>query len=430
VTAAGTQARALSVFVTRKPVFDRHKRVYAYELLFRAGPGGEEGDPEGAGHADDVRRIEFKAGLSSVNLTELTDGRRAMIPVSADLLGDEDLHRLPRDKTVLLLLPDLRGSTETVDLLRQFKRAGFKMALADYRPQDPRRLLTRFVDMMFVDFAHVDDDAAKALCDEYRTAGLSMVAKGINDAGAHDLAEELAFDFCQGSFYRAAPEDDEDGELAAYKVNYLSLLRQVHQETIQLNAIEEIIKRDVSLTYRLLKYINSAAFGLRNTVKSTRQALVLLGESGIRRWGSLISVTCMGKDKPTELMVCSLVRARFCESIGIALRMTDEESELFLLGLFSLIDVIAGRPMHKMLEDIPLSPNVKSALEGDKDLSQAVATGGRNRMREVLGLVVAYESGDWMAVTELSESLGLNEDVVPDLYVAALDWARRTLKGA
>ena len=188
------------------------------------------------------------------------------------------------------------------------------------------------------------------------------------------------------------------------------MLQEINSPEMDFRKIEDLIKREVSVSYKLLRYINSAFFGLRRKVESIRQALALLGERNIKKWISLIALSSMGEDKPMELAASSLIRAQFCESLAPKMGMRDREHDLFLMGLFSMIDAIIDRPMAEILDELSISEDIKVALSG-----------GENRFRDVYETILAYEKGDWEQFSVLATKLGLDEAEVPNFHFNSVE---------
>lgn len=174
-----------------------------------------------------------------------------------------------------------------------------------------------------------------------------------------------------------------------------------------------IVKRDVSLTYNLLRFINSAAIGVRSRVGGIRQALVLLGAKETQRWLALMSLRCLCQESPTEVMVVSVVRGRMAELLAVPSGIQNPPTDVFFLGVFSMIDTLLGRSMNDVLAQLPLAPDVRAALLGEP-----------NELGQLLDLIVAYEHGDWDAVSDIAEAFGVAEEVVTGYYIEAIKWAR------
>jgi c-di-GMP-related signal transduction protein len=206
-------------------------------------------------------------------------------------------------------------------------------------------------------------------------------------------------------------------DLPANRMNYLRMLQEVSRPDLNLQALEKLIKSEASVCYRLLRYLNSAIFGFKSQIHSVRHALSILGERDVRRWVRLVAAVGAGQDKPSDLVLSALVRARFGELL--APRVPHGESDLFLMGLLSLIDAMLEMTMSDVLERIPLDLETKQVLLGQPSV-----------LRPVFQLILAHESGEWDAAAELSQSLHLDPAVIALSYWQAQKWAREVSNGA
>jgi c-di-GMP-related signal transduction protein len=174
--------------------------------------------------------------------------------------------------------------------------------------------------------------------------------------------------------------------------------------------LSNLIQNEMAMTYKLLKLVNSAAFGLRKRVEHIKQALNMLGETGIRKWASILLMADLAEDKPRELVVSSLVRAKFCELLSCVPKWGDQGPALFLVGLFSLLDAIVGRPLSELLAELPLKSDISGAILGQGELGTA------------LDLISALEQGKWSEVTRLADLLEIEESILQDNYFKAAQW--------
>ena len=161
------------------------------------------------------------------------------------------------------------------------------------------------------------------------------------------------------------------------------------------------------------------AFSFRNRITSVRLSLALMGEDAVRKWASVVALAGLAHEQPGELLVSSLVRARFCEVIAASVKLEERGQELFLMGLFSLLDAITGRPMHDVLANLPLADDIKMALLGN-----------RNRLRDVLACVLAYEQAEWETFGLFAAKLRLDEGETARIYLEAVEWATSSYAGA
>jgi EAL and modified HD-GYP domain-containing signal transduction protein len=192
------------------------------------------------------------------------------------------------------------------------------------------------------------------------------------------------------------------------------VLQEANKTNLDFDALDRIVRQDVALSMKLLRYINSAMFSLRSKVESIKQALVLLGPNLLRKWISLLAIASMADDRPGELVVSALVRARFCELLGEKGGARFPTSDLFLAGMLSFMDAILGRPMSEIISDLPLSSAVRDALQG-----QSVGLG------KVLRLVQAYEQADWSKVASLRGGLSADDGMLGALYQESVEWTNQ-----
>jgi len=230
------------------------------------------------------------------------------------------------------------------------------------------------------------------------------------------LALDAGFDYFQGSFFNK-PVVIPNRDIPAYKLNQLRILHELNRDDLDFGSLEKVIKQDAALSYKLLTCVNSVVFGVRPTVSSIRHALTLLGEHEIRKWASMVTLTDLAQDKPSELLVISLVRANFCASLAPLVGMRTKVQELFLVGLLSLLDVIVGRPMAELMQSMPLGSDIQTAL-----------LGGGNQYRAILSLVVSYERGDLERFFVQACELNMDEALVTDLYLRSIDLTEEAMQ--
>lgn len=395
----------MDILVARQPIFDRRRGVFGYELLYRT-PGAT------CFRCDDGDQASLTViGNTFLNLgiERLTGGKRAFINFTETLLSGEVGLNLPKDLVVIEILEDLAFSEGLLDACRKLKKEGYLLALDDFLLQEHARSpMLEVVDIIKADFRGASPSDIRNLTGCLPRKGLQFLAEKVETAEEYQLACDAGYDFFQGYFF-SKPELVSGKDIPGYKLNYMRMLQQLHRPEMDYLTLENTIRQDVSLSFKLLNYINSAFFGLRQTVTSIRHALALLGEREIRKWASLIVLTALGEDKPRELLMTSLVRGHFCEAIGKAIGQGGKASELFLMGIFSLLDVFMGRPLDEILTEIPLSDSIKSALKG-----------GEGVWGNILASILGYEKGNWEAVTENAAILGVTLQMSTDLYLDAV----------
>ncbi len=397
----------MDTFVARQPIFDRNQKVYGYELLFRSGVENIfiHPDPEQA-TSKVISDSFFLLGIS-----RLTGGKRAFINITKDILLGEYLYLIPKELIVVEILENVDVNSQVIQACEKLKRAGYLIALDDFVYEDSYKPLLKLADFVKVDFLSTNGDKRKALVENFSAYGPRFLAEKLETHFSFREAKSLGYQYFQGYFFNK-PEIIRGRDISGSKLHYLLMLQEINRPELNFKKLGEIIKKEVSLSYKLLRYINSAYFGLPNKISSILQALVLLGEREIRKWCSLIAIAQMGLDKPEELILQAIIRARYCELIAQRLGKNERKDDFFLMGMFSLIDAILDRPMSEILRDIPIVDEIKEALLGEE-----------NDLSKVLRTIILYEKGDWMELTENLSGLKLKEDVVLRIYLDSVKWA-------
>jgi EAL and modified HD-GYP domain-containing signal transduction protein len=241
-----------------------------------------------------------------------------------------------------------------------------------------------------------------------------MLAEKLETPQEFRQARDMGFVLFQGYFFRR-PEIMTAREVPASKLHYLRLLEMVCRPELDLRELEGLIKQETSISYRLLRYLNSPLFGFSLEIKSIRHAMAILGEREMRRWIRLVVTVGAAEQKCSELVLTGLARARFCELLSVRLR---SGSDLFLMGLLSVMDAILEVPIEVVLEQVPVEKDTKSALLGQS-----------SPLRPLYRLMLAQESGEWEQSIQLAEQLHLTDDEVAEKWWQAMQWAQNVTSG-
>jgi EAL and modified HD-GYP domain-containing signal transduction protein len=400
----GTKSHDFVRFVARQPIFDRSEKVFGYELLFRNGlEEAFHSDPDTAARSTLDSSLLF-------GIDALCDGRRAFINCTREVLLKDLITLLPSNLAVVEVLESVEADSSVIAACRRLKEAGYVIALDDFAPNDPREPLIGLADIIKVDVRATTRAERLAMIKRYGTWRCRMLAEKVETQEEFREAAKDGFFYFQGYFFRK-PELMTAREIPANRLNYLRMLEIVSRSELDMKEIERLIKSEASVCYRLLRYLNSAVFSFQTEIHSVRHALGMLGEREIRRWVRLVATVGAGQEKSSELVLSALVRARFCELLSP--RLGAGESDLFLLGLLSLMDVIMEIPMAQVLESVRLDQE-----------SKAVLLGGVGRLRPLYQLMLAQESGEWEATAQLARQLRLHDSEVADAYFQAVVWAR------
>jgi EAL and modified HD-GYP domain-containing signal transduction protein len=391
-------------YVARQPIFDRAEKVFGYELLFRDGL-----ENAFSGDTDEASRATLDRSLL-MGLDVLCDGRRAFVNCTKDTLIKGLVMLLPSATTVVEILESVPPDPDVIAACRNLKEEGYQIALDDYVAGDTREPLAEIADIIKVEMPRTTEEQRCELIKRYGPWRCRMLAEKIETQADFLRSRDQGFVYFQGYFFRR-PEMLNTRDMPANRLNYLRMLQEVGREELDVIKLEKVIKSEASVCYRLLRYLNSAVFGLKSEIHSVRHALSMLGEREVRRWVRLVAAVGAGQESTSDLLLSALVRGRFGELLQP--RVRHGESDLFLLGLLSLVDAMLEMPMPEVLDRIPLDHATKAVLLGQPSV-----------LRPLYQLMLAHESGEWDAAAQLSHSLHLNPEEIAGYYWQAQQWAR------
>ncbi|MGB7848309.1 MAG: HDOD domain-containing protein [Candidatus Acidiferrum sp.] len=392
-------------FIARQPIFDKRLRVYAYELLFRGGPQNYFQPSEAASCG------VIADSMSLFDLKTLTGNARAFMNVDELALRLGAPWLLPPDKVVVEILETVEPSEEIVKICRDLHASGYVLALDDFVDHPKMAPLVDLAQFLKVDFRQVNEIERKRIANKYHDGTLSLLAEKVETEIELSEARQSGYSYFQGYFF-CKPAMIETRDIPGNKLLQLELLVAVASPELNYPAIEELLKREPALLYRLLRYLNSALLALRSEVHSVRHALSMLGENEFRRWVSIFAVVAMSSGKPPELIRTALIRGYFCEEFSGAAGLGKERSSLFLMGLLSIVDALLDKPIEEVLRSLPVMLEVKFAL-----------IGGKNRFRDVFDLLLVLERAEWSQLPTYIERLGCGEEEISNAYQVAIEKA-------
>lgn len=399
-------------FLARQPIFNCERAVYGYELLYRSGAGNYYDAP-----SVDMASASAVDSLLLFGIDRLTPGCRSFINCTRDFLVRDFATMLPKDRVVLEMLETIEIDDEVLAACRRLKQLGYLLALDDFLDHPDWQPLVALADFIKVDLLATAPDDQLRLAREYAPRKIRMLAEKVETYEDFHRTQQWGYTYFQGFFF-SRPEMLSRRDVPANKMNYLLVLQAVNREEMDIDDVSDKIKSEASLSFRLLRYLNSPAFPLIVEVRSIPHALSLLGERGVRKWVSVIAVACMAEGKPTELVALPLIRARFCELLGVRAGKPESANDLFLLGLLSAMDAILDMPMSEVLKEIAIGAEIRNALLGKS-----------NGLRKILELVMNYERGNWDEISREARSLGIADEAITERYLESVDWAQQVLSG-
>jgi EAL and modified HD-GYP domain-containing signal transduction protein len=403
-----TDTKLQEIFVARQPIFDTNQKIFGYELLFRSGLEN---------FFDQKLDIDFASSKTLLDtlllfgIDELIKGKKMFLNFSKKVLLSEVALALPKETLVIELLETIQPEPEVVQVCQKFKENGYVLALDDFQYVPEYRPLIDLADIIKVDFLLTKGNERKAVIQKSGKKNIKYLAEKIENNDEFKEAVEIGYLYFQGFFF-CKPVIISGKDVPSYKLNLLQMLQELNQPYMDVKKIEAVIMRDVSLSYKLLKFINSAAFGIPREIRSIRHALNLLGLIELKKWMSLIVLSQIDSETPEELLVSSIVRAKFCETVAEQTSLKSRQNDLFLMGLFSFIDTFLNRPMEEILAELPIAADIKDALLGKP-----------NELRQLLNLIIMYEQGNWDAVADITNKLNLESSKILPNYLTAVKWA-------
>ncbi len=392
----------MDVFVARQPILDRQLKTFGYELLFRNSLDNLFPEIDG----DTASSTVLSNSFLCMGIEKLTGGKKAFINFTRNLL----LKQVPClfSPKILLseLLETLEPDEELIAAIAQMSKKGCHFALDDFIFHEKYEPLMRFAEIIKIDIQQTPLSEAKQLMDRLTGRPIKFLAEKVENKEEYTEALEIGFSYFQGYFF-SKPEIIKRRGIAPFKIRLLQIIGELNRADTDVDRIENLIKSDVSLSYRLLQYMNSAFFNLPNKVTSLKSAIVFLGLTEIRKIVTLMVTAKLAESKPSELIRASVIRARLCELAGQEGGYQGDISELFLLGLFSLMDAVLETEMEKIVDQLPLSDELKRALvkkEGE--------------LAKYLDLACCCEKGRW---DDMPDDIPANLTI--DKYMEAVGWA-------
>ncbi|HEV7446940.1 MAG TPA: HDOD domain-containing protein [Steroidobacteraceae bacterium] len=397
----GTQT---DVFVARQPIYDSAMAVMAFELLYRPSPSETKAriiDPRQA-----TLEVISSAALE-IGLDRLSGGQPVHINFPMELLVDVPDLPLPPNLVVIEVLEDVRAEPAVVEGIRKLRARGHRIALDDYSPQvsDPR--LLEFADIVKLEITHPPAGELERLVKELKPRGVQLIAENVETPEDFEACVALGFAGFQGYFLQH-PQTFRAKRVPSSRLSTLRLVASLSNEQYSIDEVELLISQNISMSYHVLRCINSSYYNLPRKVDSIRQAIVILGIDHLRQLCSLLCLQGFD-DRPPSLFVNAMTRARMCEQLG-RLGGAKDTGPYFITGLFSLLNAMVGMPTQKIVEELPLSPAISRAVvAGEGDLGKA------------LKCTRAYERAAWDHVAYAN----LPPALIRAAYVDALFWAEQ-----
>ena len=406
----------MDIFVARQPVFTSDKKLFGYELLFRLSLDNVFPDIDGSVATSGVLSNTF----FSFGISDILSGKPGLINFTRDLLIKQTPLLFPKEHVIVEVLEDIEPEPEIIEALKAFKSHGFRIALDDFIYDQKFNEMIQLCDIIKFDIMATPLDTLSPVLDALKDERdhITLLCERVETHQEFEQAKAMGFDLFQGYFF-SKPEIISNKSLATNQITNLKLLNEVSKQEPALDVIENMIKNDVAISFKLLTFINSAYFNRPSAVDTIKEAITFLGLQELKKFIYVVVVSGINPGKPNELIRFSLIKARMCEQCAHVLRTRFTPEELFTVGLFSTMDAILDIPMKEILEKIALSEKIKDALLG------------KNRIFNQLDdLITNFEQGQWDHTRFRGEKDSKLIQKLPAFYLDALKMADSFLTSA
>lgn len=401
----------MNVFVARQPIFNRGEQSVAYELLYRKSEVNSYTHIDG----DEATADVIINGFFNIGVEELSEGKKCFINFTENLLNLKLPTYFEPESIVVEILEDIPINKELVSICQELKELGYTIALDDFAIQESYELLPellKYIDIIKIDFLQTSLYDRRRMITRYKSHQVSFLAEKVETREEFELALKDGFDLFQGYFF-SKPDVLSAQDVPAYFQTHYQISEELSRSEPNINDIASKIEQDVALSYKLLRLINTAAFFTRNKINSIKHALVFIGLKEFKKWIYVLTIKQIDHEKNTgqeEVIKLSLIRAHLCEQLSQKIGKNDP-SPYLLAGMFSLIDNLLHCSIDDALQKLPLSDEIKDAING-KD----------NEIGKVLNWTIQIEKCNW----NLSD-LPLTANEISECYRNAIQWSNLLL---
>ncbi|CAH0533905.1 Cyclic di-GMP phosphodiesterase CdgJ [Vibrio stylophorae] len=395
-------------YVARQPILTRKKETFGYELLFRNGP--ENAFPRLS--AEQATNKLLLENYWSDDIDKITDGKPSFINFPQDSLLRGLPTLLPRDKVIIEVLETATPNDSLYNALRILAGKGYILALDDFIPSEEWLRFLPLVRLIKFDISVLSIEKVRNFVRQHRSPKLRFLAERVETHEQFEAAKAAGFDLFQGYFF-SRPQMLQRKEINSSKITILQIFAEVCQTEIDYNKVERLLATDVSMSYKLLRFVNNQRSLAAKPIESFKQALVFLGEMQLRRFVSIVATAQASDDKPSSLYQLSLQRAKMCESLADKIGLRAQANRAFLVGLFSLLDSLLDTPIDVIIEKLPLSEDIILAL-----------TEHEGPLGELLYYVQNYDQANWAELEQQGILLDISDEVIAASYVEAVEWAQ------
>ncbi len=399
----------MDIFVARQPIFNRKNEVVAYELLFRNGQNNFYNNANG----DEATLKVISNTFYTFDFKDITDNKKAFINFTEELIKKEIATILPKEYVVIEILENIEPTDEIVDACKRLKKKGFILALDDFVFHNKYIKLIEIADIIKIDFKITKGYGRKKVVEHIKKINNSIkfLAEKVENKEEYDEALGLGYSYFQG-YYFSKPIVLSRKNIPTNKDTAIKILKLINKDDFDFNKLEELIIKDLGLSYKIIKLINSSAYCLKNEVRSIKYAIALLGRKEIIKWLYVVLLNDLKEDNTDELIKVSLQRAKLCELICNMSEYKNNVYSAYMVGLFSVMDAILNCSIEVILRELYIDDQIKDGLiEND------------NFLNKILKLAINYEKGQWESVEFYTKEIGVSDNNLAEAYIDSIKWA-------
>lgn len=396
----------MEIYIARQPIFENNLEIFGYELLYRKSDKNYfEGSSDSQATVEVINNV-----FINMDFSKLTGNRSAFIKFSKDLIKKETPLLLPKDYVYVGLLNRNDIDEETIQACRKLKEEGYKIVLDSFTFKQSEIEILDIFDIVKIVFSKYDIEGQREFL-ERNKGRAKFLAEKIETREEYMQAKELGYDYLQGYFF-SKPVVLKEKNIEILETSYVEMLSEISKDDPSYDKITEIVKRDIGMSYKILRRANSVFYGARTKIESIKQALVRIGLRELKNWVYVMILNGPKNNENSELIQTCLIRGKFMEILSQKTLNKKNYSEYFITGIFSSIDAILNKDINVILKELLLPEAVSNALLGED-----------NEISELLKYVLYYEKGDFEQLDNFDILKNVNNEVISQNYINALSWA-------
>jgi len=403
----------MDTFIARQPIFNRTNEVVAYELLFRNGYNNFYSNTNG----DEATLNVIANSFYTFDFKSITDNKKAFINFTEELIKEEIATVLPSEHVVIEILENIEPSDELVSACKLLKKKGFIIALDDFVFDNKYTKLVQLADIIKIDFKITKGVEREEVFELLKiNSKIKFLAEKVENKEEYDEALKLGYTYFQG-YYFSKPIVLSTKSIPANKDTGLKILKLINKDDFDFNHLEALIIKDLGLSYKLTKLINSSAYGIKNKVSNIKYAITLLGKKEIIKWLYIVLLNDLKENDTNEVVKVSLQRAKMCELICHMSTYKEKNNSAYMVGLFSVMDAVLNCPIEVIIKELYLSNEIKEGLIEET-----------NPLNKMLKLTISYEKGQWEDVMFYAKEIEIAHKKLAEAYLESVRWADDVLQ--